>query len=685
MTRRRILAILLSGLACLLYWPSGVLAASSELVMISEVQLEGLSAKDEFVEIYNDGAENFDLSACQLKKFTASGTGYLLHRFVAGVQIVPKGFYVVGSSDWIGEVDERYSTSQSLAGDNSLQLICGETILDLVAWGKASLFEGQVLSSVVNSELWSYQRSTKLDTDNNFLDFVVGTPSANSAYLAVGTNEVAENIVNENSEQAEPLEVSVETSTENIIEENKVVVAPILESVPEDIIASDNLSVENVPVENATTQNSLPIDSQLILLSELYPAPNSGESEYIEIYNAGGSVINLNNWFLTDLSEKKFIFKDVVLEPEEYYLLYYAKSKITLNNDEDQINLYNSVGQWRQGVRYVKAQKGKALFLDDVGQWRWGESSPGFVNPEFVEAINESSELEVTIDENAVSNNVLSVVVADPAPILASISGDMKNIENANSSILPTTSKAKTTRTTTKKIKEYQATNLAAWSTWQANDLVLVTAKVLADSSWGVTNRCFLGQGSYAVPILCTTLKEKFVLGQNVLVKAKVYFKDGKFEYLKVEEVLPYLDEVDLAFRNDQGELEDYQLWQGRGIIDELNSSRRSGKLANTMDVWSFRFPKGNKLAIGDQVFWQAVHWKGENYFFLTESSGKIEIDSLGESVDLAPDLESAMASAPGGVDGKLFGAAFSGFGGSCYAVWRWRGTLLKFFPKIFS
>jgi hypothetical protein len=694
MTRRRILAILLSGLACLLYWPSGVLAASSELVMISEVQLQGLSAKDEFVEIYNDGEANFDLTNCQLKKFTASGTGYLLHRFVAGAQIVPKGFYVVGGAEWTGEADERYSTSQSLANDNSLQLICEENILDLVGWGNVNLFEGQVLAGVVNSELWSYQRSTKLDTDNNFLDFVVETPCARCAFLAVDANESSGNVINENLEQTETVEVSdegnssdanqseitVEDSTDNTIETTDVELAPVLESVTEESVSPVQVVVENNPV-----QNYLPVDSQFILLSELYPAPNSGESEYIEIYNAGDLVINLNNWFLTDLSEKKFVFKDVVLEPEEYYLLYYAKSKITLNNDEDQINLYNSAGQWRQGVRYVKAQKGKALFLDNVGQWRWGESSPGFINPEFVEMTNNSSELESTTDQTTGNNNVVSVVVADPAPVLNSVSGEISQSSvNTNTTEKIDETKSNTKVVSTKKSKEYQFSNLAAWSNWKANDLVWVNAQVLLDSTWGVTNRCFLGQGNYAVPVLCTTLKDKFVLGKNVSVKAKVYFKDGKFQYLKVEEVLPYNEIIDLEFKDDKTDLGEYQLWQGSGIVDELNSSRRLGKLGNESDVWVFRFPKGNKLAVGDQVFWQAVQWKGENYFFLTKLSGKIETESLDSSVDSISEIDDSEASAAVVADGKWFSAAAGGLGGSCYAVWRWRAVFTKLLPRIF-
>jgi len=729
---RRFLYSALCGLACFLYWPTislaaeGVAVVSEEMVVvpdevavfpeeavvvpeelitvpldspdvnssviISEVQITGQSSKDEFVEIYNPGEENFDLSNCQLKKFTAGGSSYLLHRFGAGKIIMAKDFYVLASADWAGEADELYSTTQSLANDNSLQLLCAEEVLDLVAWGNAGLFEGQVLTTVTKAELWSYQRTSPNDTDNNFLDFTVGTPDVRGAWL--------ENVVNENSEQtgnvevveslletenstetsveAEPAimnEVTDENPTDNNVSENASELAPVLESVVEETVIVTNSSGEST----ATSDNSI-MDSPLILLSEVYPAPNSGESEYLEIYNAGDTKINLNNWFVTDLSEKKFVFKDLVLEPGEYYLLYYVVSKITLNNDEDQINLYNSLGQWRQGVRYVKAIKGKALFLDELAQWRWGETSPGFVNPEFVE---ESISIENVQSSNSDSSSDSNdLVVADPAPILDSVSGEEGNQNEKKSDSEKI--KTKTKKTSTKKSKEYNPTNLAAWSTWQVNDLVLVQAKVLLDSTWGVTNRCFLAQGNYAVPILCTTLKEKFVLGQNVAVKAKVYFKDNKFEYLKVEEVLPYLEDIDLEFKNDQSDLDEYQLWQGSGIVDELNSSGRVGKLANEENVWSFRFPKENEFEVGDQVFWQAVQWKGENYFFITELSGKIESEELGSDVTSLENKIEAKASAQPIIEGKWFTAAFGGFGSSCYAVWRWRAVLTKVLPRLF-
>jgi|GEM_PF-6224469 len=716
MMRRRILAILLTGLAGFGIWPNLVGAASVEQVMISEVQISGQSAKDEFIEIYNNGVENFDLSDCQLRKITASASNYLLHRFVAGATIMAQDFYVIASAEWLGEADERYSTSQSLANDNSLQLLCGENEMDLLGWGSVALFEGQALETVSDVALWSYQRTQKVDTDNNFLDFIVSAPSIRQFFSSnENQNNDSENLINENlsggddvnivtSESEETIstlpeqEILSENQSETSTDSNDLEVVadleitsenpPVLESVAEpsivEVVGTGEGATE-IFNDNVIQENIFPVDSQSILLSEVYPAPNSGENEYLEIYNAGDTKVDLNNWFITDLSEKKFILKDLILDPGEYYLLYYGQSKITLNNDEDQINLYNSAGQWRQGVRYVKAPKGKALFLDGDGQWRWGATSPGFVNPEYVETVPNDVVSETDFNSSLKIDNPVSVVVADPAPVLSVISGEEKKSEQVSSSSAKESSGDTTKKTKTTKTKEYKISNLAAWQTWQSNDLLLLQGKVLLDSNWGVTNRCFLGQGNYVVPVLCTTLKNKFVTGENISLKAKVYFKNNQFEYLKVEEVLPYVDEIELEFKTDNSDLEEYQLWQGQGIIDDLNSSRRLGKVANSYDVWQFRFPKKNDFRVGDQVAWQAFHWKGENYFLLTEFSGKLAEPDLAANADDFLELDSTEASAPVAVDSKLFGAAFGGVGGSCYAVWRWRGVFLKILPKIFG
>ncbi|HPL93150.1 MAG TPA: lamin tail domain-containing protein [bacterium] len=676
MRKGSILAILLTGLAGFGIWPNLVGAASVEQVMISEVQISGQSAKDEFVEIYNGGTTDFDLSVCRLNKYSATGTMYLLHRFAGGALIAPQATFVVAGVDYAGSDAVFYSTTQSLADNNSVSLVCNDNVIDLVAWGGVTLYENNPIVATSDLPLWSYQRIKNLDSDDNILDFTIDVPNPGSFVCGVedvaggdGVGIISEDATENNSPELlesdeivnDEMNTDANISSEETVGE-VVIVPPDLPLVEESVV--EESVAEVLPVEasatetenetvieqevvnnNGTSENlsggspvvvNVATDSQKVLLNELYPAPQSGEFEYIELYNAEGFSVDLDSWYLTDLSGKKFVLKNIVLLAGEYLSLPYSMTKISLNNDEDQINLYNARGQWRQGVRYAKSVKGKALLLNSDLQWKWGAPSAGLPNVFDAPSVSVGSESESTegapqtsgavnpvssasdvaggsstVSAESVSSNetasAVDVVAEEAPPILESVGGESFSEENEES----ISSKAKTSS----KEKTYQMSALSEWQAWEANDLVLIRARVLIDSQWGITNRCFIAEGNYALPVLCTTLKEKFVLGENIELKAKVYFKNNQFEYLKPLEVDFYDQEVDVTFSADGQSVSEYQLWQDQGVVDTLNSSGRIGRLANEAWVWDFRFPKKYKLAIGDSVAWQAVYYKGENYF----------------------------------------------------------------------
>lgn len=691
MRKGSILAILLTGLAGFGIWPNLVGAASVEQVMISEVQISGQSAKDEFVEIYNGGTTDFDLGVCRLNKYSSSGTMYLLHRFAGGALIAPQATFVVAGADYAGSDAVFYSTTQSLADSNSVSLVCNDNVIDLVAWGGVTLYENNPIVATTDLPLWSYQRIKNLDSDDNVLDFTIDVPNpgnfvcsnegvAGEDDVVIVNEELTENdsslspeviIANEGEEtvgdeiiddetNADAIDSGDEPSGEVVIvppdlpvvEEGPVVTETVTDVLPVESSATETESVSvveesSVVSDNGTSENSsgqssatvsIATDSQKVLLNELYPAPQSGEFEYIELYNAEGFSVDLDSWYLTDLSGKKFVLKNIVLLAGEYLSLPYSMTKISLNNDEDQINLYNARGQWRQGVRYAKSVKGKALLLNRDLQWKWGAPSAGLPNVFAAPSVSASSESESTegapqtsgavntvssaSDVGGESNTVsavgdvssetasaVDVVAEEVPPILESVGGE----EDDSEDIKISSSNSKTKKTN--KEKNYQMSALSEWQTWEANDLLIIRARVLIDSQWGITNRCFIAEGNYALPVLCTTLKDKFVLGEIIELKAKVYFKNNQFEYLKPVEVNFYDQEVDVTFSAEGQNLSEYQLWQDQGVVDTVNSSGRIGRLANEEWVWDFRFPKKYKLAIGDSVAWQAVYYKGENYF----------------------------------------------------------------------
>lgn len=78
-----------------------------------------------------------------------------------------------------------------------------------------------------------------------------------------------------------------------------------------------------------------------IRLNEIYPAPSSGESEWIEVYNDGGTTINVTGYTLTDLANNQITFPAVTLEPLSYLII---NSSNILNNGGDTVILKDSGG-----------------------------------------------------------------------------------------------------------------------------------------------------------------------------------------------------------------------------------------------------------------------------------------------------------------------------------------------------
>lgn len=95
-----------------------------------------------------------------------------------------------------------------------------------------------------------------------------------------------------------------------------------------------------------------------LLISEIYPSPNSGEEEWIEIFNWGTGDIDLTNWQISDLSSKSNLPGEVI-SPGQYLLL--SDLSITLNNTGDTISLIAPDGEVANELVYGSTKKGEAV------------------------------------------------------------------------------------------------------------------------------------------------------------------------------------------------------------------------------------------------------------------------------------------------------------------------------------
>lgn len=102
-----------------------------------------------------------------------------------------------------------------------------------------------------------------------------------------------------------------------------------------------------------------------VVVSEVFPAPNTGESEWVELYNNASNSAYLSNWTLSDtLSSPSILhqFVDFVLGPYEVFVLNLSGSK--LNNTGDTVVLSDPSATYSATLTYPNATKGLSWHLN---------------------------------------------------------------------------------------------------------------------------------------------------------------------------------------------------------------------------------------------------------------------------------------------------------------------------------
>lgn len=90
-----------------------------------------------------------------------------------------------------------------------------------------------------------------------------------------------------------------------------------------------------------------------MLIKEFLPNPtdNDQQGEYIKIFNDGPKSVLLNGWSLKDASGKVYKLTGSISGDQELALPY-SQTKISLNNNGEQIFLYDSAGKLADQLSY---------------------------------------------------------------------------------------------------------------------------------------------------------------------------------------------------------------------------------------------------------------------------------------------------------------------------------------------
>lgn len=187
-------------------------------VVISQIQISGITAGDEFVELYNPTQEIVNLTGYRLSKKVASGTQSNLIASMSG-SISPNSYFLIQSPNYTQTVqaDAEYSTSSTVTSDNVVILYsdAGAKVEDKVGFGTP--FESETLSFPTNpSANQSIRRINNQDTDNNSIDFEllnVSDPRNSATASGVPTPTETPIPTTESTQTPEPTSTPIATPT----------------------------------------------------------------------------------------------------------------------------------------------------------------------------------------------------------------------------------------------------------------------------------------------------------------------------------------------------------------------------------------------------------------------------------------------------------------------------------------
>lgn len=155
-------------------------------------------------------------------------------------------------------------------------------------------------------------------------------------------------------------------------------------STPPLTTTTSSISSKDIFIE----ENSSPPLEPDLRISEIFAAPNSGETEWIELENLNQNAINLQGWILDDDQggSKPKRLPELHLPANGHLAISLKPLKISLNNTTDTIRLFYPDGNLAASQEYDSPIKGQSYSLitnDQNETWSYTDHpTPGQPNPE---------------------------------------------------------------------------------------------------------------------------------------------------------------------------------------------------------------------------------------------------------------------------------------------------------------
>lgn len=477
----RKLGVLIIGIFFLLstFKPTvGIADTEIPEVIINELAWAGSSASssDEWIELRNTTGSDIDIAGWQLTKNTGTETVMVTiptNPDLPNAHIIPaEGYFLIannGSEHDFGSgklstlnIEPNYiTTAVTLANDKlHISLYNGiydteGVLIDRAGDGGAPFF-GSVSAKTTmerNNEIMAgelpagwHEANTAINLDAGVSDR--GTPLAiNSLPMAAAPHltkiipDTAETetiltiteIMGENFVTSGTTQLKLSKGDLAIWGTDITVINPTsIQEAEFDLHAAEvgqwDLIIINPDGQTATLPNALeivepeedpiiPTYSDQIILSELYPHPESGQEEFIELYNQGDNSVNLNGWKLDDQtpggSAVYTIKTDTILGPHQYLTFPKSLTHISLNDMGDYARLL-----WPNDTvlavtpNYGVAETGLAYAKFD-SNWRWTQRvTPNLENIYENIAEEEEDEPVVDTDPNSLQANEITILLS---------------------------------------------------------------------------------------------------------------------------------------------------------------------------------------------------------------------------------------------------------------------------------
>jgi len=288
-------------------------------IIISEFVSDPVSNESEWIELMNTTTHDLDLTDWYLEE----GAGY--RTFLRDV-ITAKGYLVVDKS--------------SLNNNGDIIMLKDDqgVIMDQVAYGDyddGTIIDNAPSVSDPNSVIWHEQKY-----------YLTTVPTPGEANVLV---PIKVEVVDEPEPELDPIESGGDDQAIIPEEEN-----------------------DDAGFQLNTTQYQL---SSNVRINEIFPNPEGADSDYewIELYNFGGSSLDLYGWVIDDIdggSQPFIVEESTVVLGGDYIVFGKEMTGLSLNNGADSVRLIDPEGRLIDNINYGNAPEGKSFNYFESG-WQW--------------------------------------------------------------------------------------------------------------------------------------------------------------------------------------------------------------------------------------------------------------------------------------------------------------------------